>query len=581
MAKHTLPNIGLTGGYVAGEDGWGDEQNANLLKLSVLVQGGAKSRVAAVPGAPAQGDVHILTGAPNDNAVAVYDAAAWVYFAPSEGWLLFDRDANVYVTFDGADWTVLETGGGGGGATSDLYRFGGFFTSEPAASEVLLLHVATDAFSLPDDFAGSRIEIGTNPSAVTVLAVERNGVAAGTISVSAAGVATFTTTGGALAVAAGDLLTVTAPADSNGLADVAFTFRGAGVLSGGVTEAPVDGSAYARKDGAWVAAAAGGGGGGSPLFKAGGSFEYTSGGVLTFSDLAGCIVERIAAGRYKVTFNTPALNTQYGVIATAKWNTYEAGNYSAPVVGMDRGYDPSVTVNFFYLVCAETGVGAKYDGRVMFSVFESAAKLIASAGGGGGSPWYFDPPLAADFVLTNSGITNMAATDDADVGLILSAPSFNGGLNTAFAMQAVPAGSWTATARLEGSPYPQEYNGLGMCLRAADGKFYAFGVRAYGASPHAMLNRWSSGTAFNADGPPTLPSVDFGTSPWRRIVYDSGTATLKFQISANGKAWQTIDTDPVAEFLGAPAEIGLFMGGNVPAAGGDFMKLTVDHWSVI
>jgi hypothetical protein len=121
MAKRDLPGIGLKGNYAPGEDGWGDDQNLNLLKLSALVQGHALKRLPAVPTdpAPVQGDVYVLTAAPNAQNLAVYDGGAWAYMTPAEGWLLFDRDANKYITFDGAAWTELATGGGAGGGLDE------------------------------------------------------------------------------------------------------------------------------------------------------------------------------------------------------------------------------------------------------------------------------------------------------------------------------------------------------------------------------------------------------------------------------------------------------------------------------
>lgn len=117
-----------------------------------------------------------------------------------------------------ADW---ETPAG-----SSLYRFGGFFTTTPAASEVIMLHVATDAFSLPDDLVGACVNVGTNPSATAAFDFKLNGASVGTVSISSAGVVTLVTAGGAVAVVATDLLSLVAPADSHGAANVAFTFRG-------------------------------------------------------------------------------------------------------------------------------------------------------------------------------------------------------------------------------------------------------------------------------------------------------------------------------------------------------------------
>lgn len=115
MAARDLPNLALKGFFDLGEDGWGDEMSLNLLKLSVLVQGGAIDKVAAEPGSPAAGDTYIMneTHATHANAVAVYDDGAWVYFAPQEGWLIFNRQANYYEKFDGSVWAELATGGGG------------------------------------------------------------------------------------------------------------------------------------------------------------------------------------------------------------------------------------------------------------------------------------------------------------------------------------------------------------------------------------------------------------------------------------------------------------------------------------
>lgn len=117
-----LPNLGLQAFFDLGEDGWNDEVDLNFLKLSVLTQAGAISKVAATPGAPANGDVHIFdeTHPTNANAIAVYDVDAWKYFAPNEGWLVYNRADNNYETFDGATWNVLATGGSGGGGGGGL-----------------------------------------------------------------------------------------------------------------------------------------------------------------------------------------------------------------------------------------------------------------------------------------------------------------------------------------------------------------------------------------------------------------------------------------------------------------------------
>lgn len=119
MAARNLPNLGLRAFYNPGDNGWGAEMSQNMLKLSVLVQAGAAGLVGVLPGAPANGAVYILdedAGA-NANNIAVRDDGAWVFIEPSEGWFVYDRDQNKYLTFNGNRWLAFAGGGGGGGGS--------------------------------------------------------------------------------------------------------------------------------------------------------------------------------------------------------------------------------------------------------------------------------------------------------------------------------------------------------------------------------------------------------------------------------------------------------------------------------
>lgn len=112
------------------------------------------------------------------------------------------------------------------GITSVPYRFGGFFTVTPGSQEVLMMHAVTDSFTLPVNLSGSRFVVGTPPNASIVFTLRKNGADVATISISSTGVATFTMAS-ALTCAAGDLLSlIAADANSGGMANVAFTFKG-------------------------------------------------------------------------------------------------------------------------------------------------------------------------------------------------------------------------------------------------------------------------------------------------------------------------------------------------------------------
>jgi len=111
----------------------------------------------------------------------------------------------------------------------DYYRIGFFFTTTPTSSEVLLLHVATDAFTLPANLAtpNSKVSVGTNPTSTFALDVQKNGSTIATISIATNGAATLTTVSGtSKSIAVGDVIKVVGPTADATIANVAITLRG-------------------------------------------------------------------------------------------------------------------------------------------------------------------------------------------------------------------------------------------------------------------------------------------------------------------------------------------------------------------
>lgn len=126
MPARTFPNIGLKGGYDEHEDGWADDQNVNLLKLSVLSQCVVLSKVSATPGSPAPGAVYLFseTHPTQPNVIAIWEGPvgeeSWTYAMPLEGWLAYNMAMDYYEKFSGTAWAELEMGGSSGGGTESL-----------------------------------------------------------------------------------------------------------------------------------------------------------------------------------------------------------------------------------------------------------------------------------------------------------------------------------------------------------------------------------------------------------------------------------------------------------------------------
>lgn len=138
MAATVLSNLGLTYNWDLGTFYKTDMDN-NLLKLDTAVQLAVIDRdLTAPPGSPSQGDTYIpaatATGAwaGQENNIAVFIGASWVFYTPSEGWTAWINDEDEYLGWSGTIW-VPATGGGGGGdvfgpgsSTADgLVRFNG------------------------------------------------------------------------------------------------------------------------------------------------------------------------------------------------------------------------------------------------------------------------------------------------------------------------------------------------------------------------------------------------------------------------------------------------------------------------
>lgn len=87
--------------------------NEAIRALDALVQISVADRdLATPPGSPAEGDRYIVaagaTGAwaGHDGKIAAWQDAAWMLYAPAEGWIAWVADENALLAFDGAAWVT-------------------------------------------------------------------------------------------------------------------------------------------------------------------------------------------------------------------------------------------------------------------------------------------------------------------------------------------------------------------------------------------------------------------------------------------------------------------------------------------
>lgn len=122
MALETGPNLGLLVHGNQGEAHY-SELMRSLRGLDALVMCAVADKdLTAPPGSPADGDRYIVASGASgawsgkDGQITRYStkAAAWEFYDPSAGWLLFVVDEAKWYYHTGSAWAELETGGAGG-----------------------------------------------------------------------------------------------------------------------------------------------------------------------------------------------------------------------------------------------------------------------------------------------------------------------------------------------------------------------------------------------------------------------------------------------------------------------------------
>lgn len=179
-----------------------------------------QSRLVGDPStlAPATGQTWLVpegaTGdwAGQDGAIALYTPTGWIFAAPTEQQGAWVFDAFEAIVFDGEEWRAV--------SVNRRIFVSQIVGVALAANEVLftLMPPPGEAWTFAGNLAGSagrKLPGGTNPAATYTIALTKNGIAAGSIVISDAGVVTGMTIDGdpiVLDGASGDVLQATGPA---------------------------------------------------------------------------------------------------------------------------------------------------------------------------------------------------------------------------------------------------------------------------------------------------------------------------------------------------------------------------------
>lgn len=112
-------------------------------------------------------------------------------------------------------------------AGQKVFDIENFINGKPAASQIVNRYIAVRNYTLPINAANSQFRSGTAASATATFLLQKNGVNIGTVSFAAAGTTGVFSVAAAVAFAAGDVLSIVAPAVQDAaLADLTLTLQG-------------------------------------------------------------------------------------------------------------------------------------------------------------------------------------------------------------------------------------------------------------------------------------------------------------------------------------------------------------------
>lgn len=216
--ERTTPGLGLTAFWDLGS-GFKSGMDTNLQTLSVVTQLRAKSRTTSLPGSPSDGDIYIVpTGDTNAEDIALRDDGTWYYITPTAGFMAYVEDEAIFCDFDGSAWS------------QSIFRFmdvGSFIAGTPSDAETILRLALARAVTFPSGLTGSQADAGVAATGSVDFSLKKNGTEFATCNFNAGATGTFTAAS-ATSFAAGDILSIVAPATADAtLADISLTLKGA------------------------------------------------------------------------------------------------------------------------------------------------------------------------------------------------------------------------------------------------------------------------------------------------------------------------------------------------------------------
>lgn len=229
MPMKIAPNMGLSYGWVRGEDFWGGPMNETLTTLDTVTFLRLQSITFSAPPADAKnGDTYFIYKNPTgpwvgqERKLAVLIEGVWQFIEPKRGWRAFLDPTSEFIWWDGETWRIENTGvdpinpNPSPDVVPMAFDVSATISEKMYPSEVLVHLPIIDNMYLPANMAQSQFDARSAFLDKAKFTVQRNNQTVGTFTVDRGQYnATFVTSGSvAVRFFKGDRLTILAPVDT-------------------------------------------------------------------------------------------------------------------------------------------------------------------------------------------------------------------------------------------------------------------------------------------------------------------------------------------------------------------------------
>lgn len=225
MPAKVAPNNDILYGWATGEDYWGGPMNDNLTFIDTLLHPYIRSMSWSEPPPDAvEGDRYVVAQNPTgawsgqQAKLAALIEGSWKFYEPKKGWRARLESTGTWTWYNGVDWVDEGSGQSSQNPTPGNnpreYHLSATIPYQPKDRELIVMLPIIKAMVLPKNGAGSQFSMENASVGFAEFDIRRNNITIGKMSIDAGQYEAVFTIPNSVTFAAGDRISIYAPATS-------------------------------------------------------------------------------------------------------------------------------------------------------------------------------------------------------------------------------------------------------------------------------------------------------------------------------------------------------------------------------